>query len=98
MNGSAYPRTVRQMLIRTSTPQPATRATPTGGTGRSGLVCQAASYVFACTEVDGCSQRRVTRMRRMRLHTLAMFAAGLAVYARRRDVMLSCDEGGVLRN
>lgn len=31
--GGAYPSSVRQMLIRTSAPQPATSTTPTGGTG-----------------------------------------------------------------
>lgn len=32
MHGQSYPKTVKQMLIKRSAPQPATANTPTGGT------------------------------------------------------------------
>ena len=35
--GDAYPRTVRQMLMRRSAPQPAMRKTPRGGTAGIGV-------------------------------------------------------------
>lgn len=50
-----YPSRVRQMLIRTSAPQPATRATPTGGTG---IMVSKAIFEISSEWHEGVAYRR----------------------------------------
>lgn len=64
------------MLIRTSAPQPATSATPTGGTV---LCVSKASFGSLLEAREGLLQKRVMRMRRMMLAVPAMFAMGWLV-------------------
>lgn len=71
-----YPRRVRQMLTRTSAPQPATRRTPTGGTGI--WVSRACFDIFSGIVREVVSQKRVMMIRRTALAVLAMSAIGLS--------------------
>lgn len=53
--GWTYPSSVRQMLIRTSAPQPATMTTPTGGTG---MTVSKASFEVLSGLQEGVAHRR----------------------------------------
>lgn len=61
------------MLIRTSAPQPATRTTPTGGTG---IWVSGGSLEVIRTAPEDYLQKRVMMMRRTIRAVLAMFAMG----------------------